>query len=436
MADGITKSPGAGVTATRTAGGDQIVRTQAQQVETAGMALATRAEAMVKARVALAVSNPRDWMTVRERMLKDCERPLFAEKAMYRLKRGDTFINGISIRGAEALARHMGNLVVESPIIAEDATKRLIEVTVTDLETNFTETQQVVVTRTVERKSYQGQVPKGLHPSQILGERLNSYGDRIFIVEATDDEFNIKTNAAVSKVRRNKILEMIPADIRADVEEAAQRVYAKTVAGEYKDPSAWTKKLFDAFATLKVTAAQLRAYVQAAHGVTVEQMTEKQLQEVRDVYGAINQGETTFQREYELVAADAAEEGETVDRKTGEVVKAPDVKPAAKPTPATAPAAQQTVEAPKAAEPAPREPTDEELAAERAKRTTSAVPEKGTSDFTAWLEVRINEIPAKGEPGFEERCNAVKGLLNDVEPAERSRIVALYGAKRTGKAVK
>ena len=434
MADGIQKSPTAGVTATMTSGGDQIVRAQSQQVETAGMALATRAEAMVKARVALAVSRPRDWMQVRERMLKDCERPGFAEKAMYRLKRGDSVINGISIRGAEALARHSGNLVVESPIIAEDATKRLIEVTVTDLETNFTETQQVVVTRTVERKAYKGEIPKGLHPSQILGERLNSYGDRIFIVEATDDEFNIKTNAAVSKVRRNKILEMIPADIRADIEEAAQRVYTKAMAGEYKDPNAWQKKLFDAFATLKVDAAQLRAYVMAAHNVKVEQLTEKQLQEVRDVFNAINQGETTFAREYELVSESIVDTGETVDKKTGEVVKAPDVKPAPKPTPAPA----QTVEAPKAAptstEPVPREPTDDELAAERAKRSAVAVPEKGTPNFTAWLEARIDEIPAKGEPGFEERCTAVKGLLNDVEPSERSRIVALYGAKRTGKA--
>jgi hypothetical protein len=56
--------------------------------ETAASAVATQARAMVEARFTIALARPRDVSQFRARLLKDCERPGFADVAIYQLPRG------------------------------------------------------------------------------------------------------------------------------------------------------------------------------------------------------------------------------------------------------------------------------------------------------------------------------------------------------------
>ena len=181
-----------------------------QPYETASTALAAAAKATVEARFVLALRRPRDIEDVRVRLLKDCRRPKFADAARYskpvgKKKNPETgqweqnFVEGPSARFAEASLRHLGNIDVEALDIFDDERQRIIRVVATDLETNATTGGSVVVTKTIERHN----LKRNQRP---LRTRANSYGETVYIVEATDDEVANKVASAVSKMRRNLIL--------------------------------------------------------------------------------------------------------------------------------------------------------------------------------------------------------------------------------------
>lgn len=122
----------------------------AQIVETASSAVAAQAKAAVEARYILAMRRPREREDVRTRLKKECKRPGFADAAWYRKPIGNG-VEGFSIRFAEAALRCMTNAYPETMIVYEDDRKRIIQVTVTDLESNITYSSQLVLSKTVER---------------------------------------------------------------------------------------------------------------------------------------------------------------------------------------------------------------------------------------------------------------------------------------------
>ena len=106
-------------------------------VETAASAMAAQAEALVKARMTVALARPRDIDGVRLKMLKECDRVGFADEAIYLKPMGgdNKALEGLSIRFAEAAIQLMGNIDVLCPVVYDDDEKRIIQVTVLDLET-------------------------------------------------------------------------------------------------------------------------------------------------------------------------------------------------------------------------------------------------------------------------------------------------------------
>lgn len=264
--------------------------------ETAGTAAAAHAQALVQARYIMALQRPRDWDDVRVRLLKACERPMFAETAIYAKPVGGGKVEGPSIRFAEEAARAMGNLDVKTPVIYEDAAKRLINVSVTDLESNTTYSSDVSVEKTVERKK----VKEG---QTVIGTRQNSYGDLVYIVAATEDDLLNKTNALVSKSIRTGILRVLPSDIR---EEAVERAKSTMRRGDAADPDAARKKLVDAFAKLGVTPAALKQYLE--HDVAT--CSPAELEQLRAVYVAIKDGDASWNDIVKAKAAESAPEGD------------------------------------------------------------------------------------------------------------------------------
>jgi len=112
---------------------------QNQMVSTENSMVTVEAQ-RVKAEIAMAfekaVRYPRDEEKALEKMKKDCARPALADKAIYRYKKGAE-IEGPSIRLAETVARHWGNISHGIKEIGRDDKESLLTVYCHDLETNY-----------------------------------------------------------------------------------------------------------------------------------------------------------------------------------------------------------------------------------------------------------------------------------------------------------
>lgn len=255
--------------------GAEMVRS----AETSSSAVAAQAKAAVEARYIVAIKRPRDLDAVRLAILKECQRPSFAAVARYRKPVGDG-IEGPSIRFAEAAIRCMTNMLPEVATIYEDVEKRIVRVSVTDLESNVTYSGDITVEKTVERSSVkQGQT--------ILRSRVNSVGKPTFLVEATEDDLQNKQGALVSKQLRTLSLRLLPGDI---LEEAMATVIETLEKADATDPGAARKKMVDVFARLGVKPSDLRDYL----GHDLDGLTPPELAELRAVAATLRDGESTW----------------------------------------------------------------------------------------------------------------------------------------------
>lgn len=265
------------------------------QGETASTAAAVQAKTQVEARYLMALRSPRSLMQFRSRLLAACQRPRFAQTSRYAKPVGNGKVVGWSIRFAEECARCLGNLVVESAVIYDDASVRLVRVMVTDLETNLTYPTDVTVIKTVERSTLKaGQT--------ALKTRQNSNGKTTYIVEATDDDIMNKQNALVSKAMRGGILRVVPGDVLEEAEEEVMRTVRKEDA---QDPAAKAKQIADAFYAHGVMPAQIEKLL----GHALAQVTPAEVTMMRTWITAIKDGDANW-REIEegfSTKVDAAE---------------------------------------------------------------------------------------------------------------------------------
>lgn len=268
--------------------------------ETASTSVAALARAQVEAHLSVALARPRDFDVVRERVMKACKRPGFAEVARYSKPVGGKPIEGPSIRFVEEAIRGMGNVDVASPTIYDDDEKRIVRVMVSDLETNTHYSADITIAKTVERR----QLRKDQKPISV---RTNSYGDTVYLVAASDDELTVKAAALVSKTVRTLGLRLIPGDL---VDEAMRQVITTQGARDAKDPDAAKRALVDAFGSIGVPVAEVKKYL----GHELDTVSPAELSDLRAVYAAIKDGETTW--------AAVLATRETVDAATGEVTPA------------------------------------------------------------------------------------------------------------------
>lgn len=268
-------------------------------IESASASAAALARASVEARYIMATRNPRNANMVRLKVLDACKRTSFAETARYAKPIGGSKVEGPSIRFAEEVARCMGNIQIESAIVHEDQKQRIVRVTVTDLEANLTYPTDVLVEKQVERsRAKEGQT--------ILGKRINSRGYEVFIVEASEDEMLVKAAALTSKAVRTAVLRLLPGDI---LDEAMEQVIQTLRKQDEQDPAAARKKLCDAFHTMGVSPENLVEYL----GHAIEQSTPSELQDLRQVYAALREGEATWAKVMETRSGKDEKKSETKD---------------------------------------------------------------------------------------------------------------------------
>lgn len=350
---------GAGMT--KTDGGVSMART----AETNTAAAASMARANVEARFAIARHSPRDEDTARIRILRECDRPRFADVAEYSLPRAGKAITGPTIRFAEALARHFGNIAIESVVTFENEEQRLVRCTVTDLESNTTYGQDVAIEKTVERKNAK--------PSDdVLGTRVTSQGHSVYVIRASEADLLAKHNAQVSRAVRTLILRLVPGDL---VDEAIDRARATLRKNDAEDPQAAKRKVIDAFAGIGVMPAQLAE----ALGHSLDAVQPAELHELRGWFAAVRSGETTMS---EIIAErKKPEEGAAPKPST----KAAKIAQAAKATAARASTPEQ---------PTPHLHTIAQGA--EAMKAAGAVPD-GFESVEQWVAHQRAEAIARGE---------------------------------------
>lgn len=268
---------------------NELTTIQPRTNETAATAAAAQSKALVEARYTVALARPRDLDAVREKLLKECRRPSFAEVARYNKPIGKGVV-GPSIRFAEAAVRCMGNIVIQEVTTYDDDEKRIIEVSVTDLENNTPWTTSITIEKTVERSS-----PNG----EIIRERTNSFGKRVYIIRATEDDLLNKKNALLSKAVRTLALRHIPGDL---IDECMDLVVATQNKKDAEDPDAAKRKILDAFAGIGVPVDQLKKYV----GSDLAVINPKDLAELRALHAAIKEGETSWKAAMEARFPDIA----------------------------------------------------------------------------------------------------------------------------------
>ena len=272
---------------------------QAQQNhELAATSAAAQARAEIECAYTMALRKPRNIEDVRTKILAACQRPVFAASAEYSKPVGGKAIRGPSIRFVETALQALKNTRTSTTVTYEDDRVRKLHVTVTDLEENIAYGLDATITKTVERK----RVKEG---QKVLGERTNSFGEKTFIVEATEDDMNTKQNAIVSKMIRGCGLRLIPQDI---VEEAMRTARATVANGDKGDPKAATNQIVDAFAALGVKPSDLEKFLCKP----LVQIVPKDLAELRTIYTALRDGESKWS---DFVADAETEPAQTVEEK-------------------------------------------------------------------------------------------------------------------------
>lgn len=259
---------------------EELVTTQQALVVDAATSSANVSQsiAKVQAQYALAVRFPRDIDTVRLKLLKECRRPHFANVAIYHKPIGRG-VEGPSIRFVEAAIRCMHNLAINVATIYDDERKRIVEVSVADLEANTCYSQEIAIQKTVERRD-----PKG---ATVISSRTNSTGQTVYTIPATDDDVLTRQNALISKAIRTQGLRLLPGDL---LDEALNILKATRAQQDAKDPNTARKKLVDAFDTVGVMPADLVAYL----GHSLAQTTPEELGQLRSIYTTIKDGEAKW----------------------------------------------------------------------------------------------------------------------------------------------
>ena len=253
-----------------------------QGIESASSAVAAQAKAMVESRYYMAMRNPRNWDQVRLDLIRECRRPSFADnKSAYYVKPIGAGVEGLGIRFVEVALRCMKNVLVETSMIFEDELKEVHRVSVTDLEANITYPLDVRVSKTVERS-------KPNSDGSYLSVRKNSRNYDVYTVAGTDDDILNKRGALISKAIRTIGLRIIPGDLCDEAEAIIKAVRLDSAA---KDPDAERRKIVDAFSEIGVNANDLTAYL----GHAIAQCSPTQIVNLRGIYGAIRDGEATWQ---------------------------------------------------------------------------------------------------------------------------------------------
>ena len=218
---------------------------------------AEREKQEVMAQILLAKQFPRDEVRSMDKIINACCRPSLAEGALYSYSRGGTEITGPSIRMAEAIARHWGNITYGIRELDNSNGESKIEAFAWDMENNVRSAKVFSVPHV--RHTRDGQ--KKLTDPRDVYEMVANMGSRRL---------------------RASILAIIP----GDVVDAAVKQVEVTLHSTVDVSEEGVVKMAEAFAKHGVTKAMLEKRCQRR----LDTITGAQMVTLRKIYQSIKDG--------------------------------------------------------------------------------------------------------------------------------------------------
>lgn len=252
-----------------------LAKSTEYSTELAPTSAAAVAQHEIQSSFIIARQFPRNEQLAFRRMADACEFLSFAEKAYYRYPRGkkkdergqwvDNYVVGPSVYLAREAARLFGNLRVGTEIVRDDEEARQIRAYALDLETNARFSADDEFRKLVQRK--RDGVTQWVTPDERdLRELTNKH-------------------AAISE--RNCILKLVPKYVVDDLVEKAQDAVRAAVEKNIKGA---VEKMQRTFGDIGVKVKDLEAKL----GHPLSAITADEVTELRGVYSAIRDGQTTW----------------------------------------------------------------------------------------------------------------------------------------------
>jgi hypothetical protein len=226
---------------------------------TATEAMVSRQAQEVQMAMYVAKNFPRDTYDSFQRIMKECERKLVAENAVYQYPKGGQKVQGPSIRLAEVIARNWGNIDYGIIELDQKDGESSMMAYAWDLETNTRQTKIFTVKH--ERKA------KG---------KTNKLTD-------SRDVYELTANMGTRRMRAC-ILGIIPGDI---VDAAVQKCNDTLVNGQKEPLEDRLRKALDAF---KKEFGVTKEMIEESLQLNVDAFTEHDFVKLGRIYTSIRDG--------------------------------------------------------------------------------------------------------------------------------------------------
>jgi hypothetical protein len=251
-----------------------VASTQAVQTAVAS----ARAAQEVQAAMVVAKKFPRDQAAAFNRILQACRRKNLAEAAIYTYPRGDTKVEGPTIRLAESIAQNWGNIDFGIVELEQRDGESTVMAFAWDLETNTRQTKVFTV-------KHERWTKKQVYP-----------------LEDPRDIYEVTANQGARRLR-SCILGIVPGDIV----DAAVDECNRTLAGSTQEPLGdRVRKMITAFADMGVTIAMIEKRLNHRH----DSINDAELIALRKIYTAIKDGMGSRDSYFEPVIITEAEPGQ------------------------------------------------------------------------------------------------------------------------------
>ena len=334
--------------------------------ESGAVAALSRERYEIEGAMILARRFPRDEAHARARFLAAASRPTFARDALYVFPRGSATVEGPSVRLARELGRIWGNIRSGFRVVATDPDAHEIHVQgfAFDVESNAYRVEEAKARARIYRKG---------RWVSLLAEDLG--GD-------TERQLSELVGRVGSKLERNCLLRLLPADLVDEVVEAVKIAQAQGV-----DPDA-LRRAVASFSRRGVSTLRLEGKL----GKPLRAATPEDIATLRRWWKTIEDGEASVaelfpDEEPEPAAAPAKIVAPAVD------LEEPKVSPPAATSPAVAPIKLERVEA----------PDEDDDVAELDLGPTVREPKRWTT--------KSRRAPSRAEPGDLWESEADHGLL-------------------------
>ena len=240
-------------------------------------AMAARTVAEIQAQVFMAKQYPRDENVARARILRACQRPGLANKAIYTYPKGGQRVTGPSIRLAEAMAQAWGNLDFNTVILEQRETESVCLSYCWDVETNTRASRSFIVPHRIATRN---------------GERVLTDPREIYELAA---------NQGARRLRAC-ILSIIPGDI---VDEAIEECCNTLRDGNKRPLIDRLRELTDRFMTYySVPLSAIEEYF----GYPLDNFTEMDGVALAGIYTSLRDGTAKREDYFRLGKASGSEE--------------------------------------------------------------------------------------------------------------------------------